>query len=226
MRATRLVVWASLLVPSSLFAAERPGPLPDEAGCQHYRGTSSGNDPSVRLDVVLCPSPDGGPGRVVGKLQWSSLLSGWNLRKVAGRWDAATLTLRDLEILEERPESGYRFCIIDAYVLAQDSSGGLKGTYDSAECDDHAKVALEAVHAEPGAAAAPAREEPVAPTKPEAPRDPSDAAPPKAQDSRGAAGCGCDASLLFFLPLVGLRRRRRPARGLTRARRSSPTRRP
>lgn len=214
MRVRYLVVCACVLVPGALRAAERPGPLADEAGCKHYRGTSSGNDPSVRLDVVLCAHPDGTRGKVDGKLQWSSLLSGWNLRHVEGRWSAGTLTMRDIEILEEKPESGFRFCTIDAYVLAQDSTGVLKGSYESEACSDLAQMTLRAVDAPGGHADAPTKapdraatdSPPGPPPDPLSDRPPS---PPPAADSSQSGGCGCDVSLLMLLPMFGVGRPRR-----------------
>ena len=222
MRLRHLVVCACVLVPGAVRAAERPGPLADEAGCKHYRGTSSGNDPSVRLDVVLCAHPDGTRGKVDGKVQWSSLLSGWNLRHVEGRWSAGTLTMRDVEILDEKPESGFRFCTIDAYVLAQDSTGVLKGSYDSEACSDHAQMTLRAVDAPGGHAVAPpkASDRAAADPLPDPTPDPLPSPlpnplpsppphPPRAADLSQPPGCGCDVSLLVLLPIFGVGRARR-----------------
>lgn len=78
-----LVVLTAVLglfvVTSTAFA--RPKLLDDKAGCERWLGTAAGNDPSVRVNLRLCPK-DGG---VEGELQWSSLQSGWNLRRVVGR---------------------------------------------------------------------------------------------------------------------------------------------
>lgn len=224
MRLSVIVVGLCLGAPATAWAAERPAPLPDEDNCRHYRGTCSGNDPSVRLDVILCPHSDGGNGRVAGKLQWSSTLSGWNLRRIEGSWSGSTLTFRDTKIIEEKPANGYYFCIIDPYVLEEDASGTLTGRYKSAACNDDASITLEPVVAPGGGT----NDEPVtkreattphetpttapetAPAKPE----PSNAAPSSGPDEQTATsstkgGCGCAPSLLAMFPLVVARRRRR-----------------
>ncbi|MEM6993885.1 MAG: hypothetical protein AAF721_25455 [Myxococcota bacterium] len=208
MRLAFLVVAASLGAPAISWAAERPAPLPDEDNCRHYRGTSSGNDPSVRLDVVLCPHPDGGAGRVAGKVQWSSLLSGWNLRGVEGSWSGGTLTMRDLEIIEEKPASGFRFCTIDRYALEEDASGALKGSYRSAACSDNASVTLEPVVTD----ARDAEGKPSVTPKPAPKPAPPKTTPPEPEErtaaTPGKGGCGCDVSLVAMLPLAAGGRRR------------------
>lgn len=208
-------------------AADRPEPLADESGCEHYRGTSSGNDPSVQLDVVLCPHADGTAGKVEGKVQWSSLRSGWNLRRVEGQWTGASLRLRDLEIIDERPENGYTFCTIDAYALERGDRGTLAGSYDSRACRDHASVSLMRVNAPADAKAAPepapapslAQPQPQPQPRPQPPV--RDASPP-AKQAQQSSGCGCDLRLaLVLLPLGLVRRRRRagePRAGGSRAR--------
>ena len=194
----------------SAVAAERPAPLPDEDNCRHYRGTCSGNDPSVRLDVLLCPDPDGGEGSIVGKLQWSSTLSGWNLRRIKGAWSGSTLTFRDSEIIKEKPANGYYFCIIDPYVLEQGPSGTLSGRYKSAACNDDASITLEPVapDAPEGDKIAP---KPKPAEAPSSATEPSDTATPETAERTESPsrrdGCGCAPSLLVMLPLVGIRRR-------------------
>lgn len=221
----------ALLLAFAFPEATRPDPLPDEAGCDHYKGTSSGNDPSVTFDVVLCPHEDKTAGKVEGKVQWSSLLSGWNVRKVEGQWTGDQLSMKDLEIIEERPEPGFRFCTIDPYTLSKTDDGGLEGTYDAEDCDDDATVTLAAVAAPAGAnATGGAVAEPPTPREQadepagskDEPTDASDASDdkpskPSKTAQRGAeakpsGGCGCDVTLLMA-PMLGLglaRRRRRP----------------
>jgi len=194
----------------ALAAAKRPPPLADQDGCEHYRGTSSGNDPSVRLDVLICPHEDGTPNKIAGQLQWSSTLSGWNLRSIEGTRSGGDLKLRDLEITEQRPESGFRFCTIDVYSLKRAADGKLAGTYDSEDCSDHATLELTPL-------------EPVPPSKPKEPKRPqerkADAKTPDKPESNeppatkpepdSTSGCSCGVAPLFMLPLFGLGRPRR-----------------
>lgn len=195
-------------------AARRPDPLPDESGCTHYRGTASGNDTSTRLDVVLCPHDDGTQGKVRGKVQWSSLSSGWNVRRVQGQWTDDRLALRDLEIIQERPENGYYFCEIDTYALDRNPDGKLAGSYDSAACNDHATVTLTPLRAIPAEASDPAQTDQGSgrvPAKTPA-ADPSAPATSTGASAGGSAGgCGgCDVALsACLLPLIGFGSRRR-----------------
>lgn len=114
-----------------------PDPLPAEEGCDRFEGQAAGNDPTVRVVLVLCEDA----GSLTGKLQWSSLVSGWNVRRVKGHKDAASYALSDVGIESERPEPGWRFCPIDRYALTRDGDR-LEGTYDSTDCNDHAAVTL------------------------------------------------------------------------------------
>lgn len=199
-----MVVWPDV----AHAAAKRPPPLADQDGCEHYRGTSSGNDPSVRLDVLICPHEDGTAGKVQGQVQWSSTLSGWNLRDIDGSWSGDALKLRDLAITEQKPESGFRFCTIDVYALKQESDGKLSGTYDSEACDDHATLELTPLEpVKPAGEAAPKAPEPSKPepSKPEPTEAPATKPKPK-PDSVG--GCNCSVAPLMVVPLLGLRRRR------------------
>ncbi len=212
-----------LLTPALALAARRPAPLPDEDGCEHYKGTSSGNDPSVRLDVILCPHADGTEGKVSGKLTWSSTVSGWNLRQLEGQWKGDQLKMKDLKILEEKPAGGFYFCTVDTYTLDRRPDGTLKGKYDSEACRDHATMTLVPVEAAPGGqpgseatGEAPATPEP--PADPEAPQAPEAAEvedPPmpttreRPPTEEAARGCGCAVTPMLAFPLLGLRRRRR-----------------
>ena len=122
-------------------AVRRPAPLVAPEGCELWVGTVSGNDPSVKVELVLCPEGNA----VRGTLQWSSTLSGSNVRDVQGSWDASrrSLTLRDLRVRDQHPEPGWRFCVVDDYRLTRTPGGALHGTYFSSACRDRARVRLQ-----------------------------------------------------------------------------------
>lgn len=210
-------------------ALEHPTELPAQAGCERWKGGSSGNDPSARLMFVLCPEGT----NVTGEMQWSSLVSGWSVRPVEGSWNGDTLVMRDLRLSENRPQPGWRFCTVDRWELRR-VGDRLEGTYDSAACHDHATVWLERMDdAAPGEPTPSVEPTPVEPNpsppgdvpspdmvdtppsnvEPPAPDVPSmDPRPPPAETPR-PAGCGCDASpssssLLPWLVWLVVRRRR------------------
>ena len=149
--AARPLVWLLVVgaVSSSSHAqtiqeqAPRPPPLPPEPGRELWRGTVRGNDPSVQVEARLCPEGD----RIVGMLQWSSTVSGWNRRSVEGAWEAGRtrLVMRDTAVVEQRPQPGWVFCTVDRYELSPTAPGVLDGTYDSAACRDHAITHLQLV---------------------------------------------------------------------------------
>lgn len=106
--------------------------------CTHWQGTVSGNDPSVRVTVMLCPV---GQGRVTGTLVWESERSGTNTRALDGSQSGKAFTLRDVR-LDGNPKNGWRFCKIDRYALGLVGDDKLEGTYHSSACNDTAKVEL------------------------------------------------------------------------------------
>lgn len=189
------------------FDADRPRQLPDRAGCEHYRGTARGNDPSVQLDVVLCPQGTD----VSGDVQWSSLQSGWNLRRVSGTWDGDALRMRDLKVIEAKPEPGWRFCEIDTYALVR-TDGGLAGTYRSAACDDAAELTLTRVDAptpSPGPQPVAVVDDLAIDSSDPRPagREPAGSSSPPTRGEDGRAGCGCTSpatgSAMVWLVLLG-----------------------
>ena len=111
------LVALAALVPARALALEHPPDLVAEGDCEAWVGSVSGNDPSVRVSAQLCPVGEGG---VNGRLQWSSLRSGYNVRAIEGRWldGGKSLELRDVRIVEQHPEPGWMFCTIDRYTLA------------------------------------------------------------------------------------------------------------
>jgi hypothetical protein len=118
----------------------RPPALQPQSGCELWRGTFSGNDPSVLVEARLCTDNQ---GEVTGVVQWSSLRSGYNIREVAGtREPDGRLVLHDVQFRESHSRFWWRFCLIDQYVLEQDTHNHLIGTYQSHACNDRADINL------------------------------------------------------------------------------------
>ena len=117
-------------------------PLKPQKDCELWVGSASGNDPSVRVELQLCPRGDGG---LAGELQWSSSKSGWNRRAVSGGYrneSKSAITLKDERFIENQPNWPWRFCLIDEYRLTR-TGQTLSGEYDSAACRDHATLSLQ-----------------------------------------------------------------------------------
>ena len=202
-----LTALAAVLLALPAHATVRPEPLEPKPGCEKWHGQAGGNDPTVELDVQLCPVPKG----VTGETQWSSLRSGWSVRAVEGSWsaDGQTLALRDVGFNQSKPNPGWRFCLIDHYDLKRVGSDELDGKYRSDACNDSAWVKLKRVATMPASSAAPSTEpggaasaeprpEPPAPSNsthaPPAGDHPPDAGPPS--DARPGKGCGaCTCAL-------------------------------
>ena len=196
--------------PAAANAAERP-PLPEAAaGCERFVGTSSGNDPSVRLVLLLCERDDvSADGEDFGgQVQWSSLRSGWSLRDVAGRRIEGGIELHDVRIVEQAPEPGWHFCTVDVWDL-QANGDRLDGTYRSAACRDSAEVHLTRMteDAAPGDPSVGETPPPPPSLPPSGDSPPVEGTPPSAPPSqrpsetrgdlpappptRGDGGCGC-----------------------------------
>ena len=192
--AALLVSFAIVSIARSAHAAvEYPPELDAADDCTLWRGTVSGNDATVRMMFRLCP----GPGdTVAGTGQWSSKVSGYNVRRISGRWldKGARLELHDEAVTESRPEPGWRFCVIDRYALVRNGDE-LTGTYDSSVCKDHATVKVSLVTAPPGAPSGSPSPGAPPPTVASAPGAPSgNAAPspaPTNTSPRPAKSCGC-----------------------------------
>ena len=131
------LLFASLLASAGAAALERPALMESQAGCELWLGDASGNDPTVRLQMQLCPDGDA----LRGEVQWSSLQSGWSVRAVSGRREGDSVELRDDRIVEERPEPGWVFCTVDRWSLVR-RGDRMEGTYASATCRDSASVRL------------------------------------------------------------------------------------
>lgn len=111
-------------------------PIPD-GDCACFVGRTVGND-VVDASVRVCRAGE----RLVGGFDWSGRASGRSFRVLEGRVEGDALALHDTALPVARPEEGWRFCSIDAYHLVSTPDGGLRGTYDSAACGDHATVEL------------------------------------------------------------------------------------
>lgn len=130
-----------LCVAAPADALERPPALVHQEGCELWRGTVSGNDPSVLAELRLCPSAG---NTLVGKLQWSSTTSGYSIREVTGTKTGTHYELHDTAFAQYRPAPGWRFCLVDRYQLDQ-RGDHLDGTYLASACTDHARVTLTRV---------------------------------------------------------------------------------
>jgi hypothetical protein len=121
-------------------------PLADNE-CRTWRGSLWGNDRGVSTTLWLCRSA----AKLCGTMTWESAVSGRGVREVEGSVTRGSLRLRDLRFLENKPENGWRFCLIDRYLLSRNSeTGQLEGSYWSGTCKDEAAMRLEpAVSAEP-----------------------------------------------------------------------------
>ena len=175
-------------------AVEYPPELDAADDCTLWRGTVSGNDATVRMMFRLCP---GAGDAVAGTGQWSSKVSGYNVRRLSGRWldKGARLELHDEAVIEQHPEPGWRFCPIDRYALVRHGDE-LTGTYDSSACKDHATVSVTLVVTAPpaGASGVPAPSAPPpavsAPGSPSA-NAPSSSSPSDPKPPRASKSCGC-----------------------------------
>jgi hypothetical protein len=206
-----LLVGIVVLVPRVADALEHPPLLEAGEGCEKWLGGASGNDASIRLNMILCVKD----GAATGYVQWSSLVSGWNVREIVGTVNGARVELRDTRIKEERPEPGWRFCTIDRWALTRDGNR-LDGTYDSEACTDHATVWFERI-VDPasgsGSGAGSAR--PTPPPKPPPPKPP-DTKPPAKTESKGcrcASGDPGPGDLVVLLIAWTIAGRRRPRAG-------------
>ena len=93
---------------------KHPELMSDAAGCSNWVGTlEGGNDSTARIQFQICPNGE----KITGRMQWSSLVSGWSVRSISGTRDATgnTLILRDTAMLEAKPELGWSFCLVDQY---------------------------------------------------------------------------------------------------------------
>lgn len=175
---------------TSLSTVAHAGDYPPELDggtpeCTLWKGTVSGNDKTVRMMFRLCPA---GGDDVSGTGQWSSKVSGYNVRRLSGRWleQGKRLELRDEAVVEQHPEPGWQFCAIDRYDLVR-TGNDLTGTYDSRACNDHATVKVTLVGGEAPAASSGSPSSP----PPSAPSTASTAATPTDPKPQSSKSCGC-----------------------------------
>lgn len=121
---------------------KQPSSLPPVAdvvvppGCAQFRGAVTGND-RTQVRLVLCRTAQG----FQGWIRYASETSGWSLREVAGQLDGDALVLHDVRFLENHPERGWEFCLVDRYDLER-TGDFVDGRYSSTLCDDRARIAL------------------------------------------------------------------------------------
>lgn len=164
----------ALVGPPRAVAVERPPRLVPQSGCELWVGRASGNDPSMQIELELCPQAD---GQLLGSLQWSSTLSGWNVRDLHGHYEPGgrALSLSDDRVRAERPAPGWRFCTVDLYTLER-VGDHLSGRYHSSACTDDGTMSLDRVT---GAAGQPAQPgQPGQPAQRGQPAQPGTSPPP------------------------------------------------
>ena len=130
----------SIVLAISSVAVQRQPDRPKEKPCTQWRGTVSGNDPSVSVTMSICNLDN---NRVSGTLVWDSKTSGTNTRTVEGKRSGSSITMADIS-LTGNPKPGWMFCKVDRYSLSG-SNDSLSGTYHSEACHDDATIKLERV---------------------------------------------------------------------------------
>ncbi len=123
--------------------SRRPPPLQRPPMCELWRGQARGNDPSQVIEMVLCVD-----GRNVrGTFQTSSLNSGWSKRTFVGTViePGQRMALREVEFLDNRPNSGWMFCLIDQYDLRFTSQIHLESDYHSTACRDDGHISADRI---------------------------------------------------------------------------------
>ncbi len=121
-----------------LSADIRPKALKPKDNCELWVGTASGNDPSVQVEFSFCISRN---NEVTGILQWSSTRSGWNKRAVNGYKKDDKIILHDEKFLENKPNRGWVFCLIDEYRFSLNRNK-MQGEYVSNACRDNGRFSL------------------------------------------------------------------------------------
>jgi MYXO-CTERM domain-containing protein len=184
-----------------------PPDLPAQGDCDAWAGTFKGNDPDMRISMRICPDAGRGGDAVKGQVQTSSLKSGYSVRDFEGRWldGKKRLEAHDVRVVEDHPNPGWVFCIVDSYDLALRAPDELAGTVIAKECDDRSEAHLTRTPRPASSGGVP----PVAPIPSEEtrvkPRKIEESEPPR------RAGCDCtvgppanDASFVLLLVLLAL----------------------
>ncbi|MCC6524811.1 MAG: hypothetical protein IT373_19300 [Polyangiaceae bacterium] len=139
------LAFAALSVSAPARASTHPPDLAAEGDCDAWVGTVNGNDPDMRVSARICPASGGDAVR--GRFQTSSLKSGYSVRDFEGRWvdGKKRLDARDVRLVEDRPNPGWRFCTVDRYDLLLETPDRLAGKLHAEACSDHASVVLTRV---------------------------------------------------------------------------------
>jgi hypothetical protein len=126
----------TIVLASSLAALAAYSGEASAERCTRYRGTVSGNDPTVSISATICES---GPS-VTGEIVWHSRRSGRSVRNIRGSWSRGQLVVHDVEMLG-RANPGWKFCLIDRYAFSR-AGDRLAGTYRSSSCRDDGTISL------------------------------------------------------------------------------------
>lgn len=134
-----LIAFLFILTGYSYLSADiRPKALKPKDNCELWVGTASGNDPSVQVEFSFCINRN---NEVTGVLQWSSTRSGWNKRAVNGYKKENSIILHDEKFLENKPNRGWVFCLIDEYRFSLNNNK-MEGEYISNSCRDKGQFSL------------------------------------------------------------------------------------
>lgn len=123
--------------------SRRPPPLEPPPSCELWRGSARGNDPTQVIEMILCSNGT----NVHGTFQTSSLNSGWSKRTFVGNVvrPQQELSLREERFVENRPNSGWRFCLIDRYQLVFSSPTHFEADYHSEDCHDNGHISADRI---------------------------------------------------------------------------------
>lgn len=134
-----LIAFLFILTGYTYLSADiRPKALKPTDNCELWVGTARGNDPSVKVEFSFCINRN---KEVIGILQWSSTRSGWNKRAVNGYKKENEILLHDEKFLENKPNRGWVFCLIDEYRFSINKSR-IQGEYASNDCQDKGQFLL------------------------------------------------------------------------------------
>lgn len=126
------------LTLAAVLAGPPSAPLED-GECRTWRGNLWGNDKNVSTTLWLCRKAF----ELCGTLTWESAVSGRGVRQLEGQLVRSSLRLHDVKFLEQQTKNGWRFCLIDRYLLSRSENGTLEGSYWSGACRDEAALRLE-----------------------------------------------------------------------------------
>lgn len=126
------------ILSSSLFAIiQRKKAKASSGNCEIWIGTGNGNDPAMKLELTLCYKKN----EVTGFAYWVSELGGSCKTKLKGYKENSNLILQDEHFIENKPKSGWEFCLAEEYRISI-SNNRLEGTYSSKACRDYGNFSL------------------------------------------------------------------------------------